>query len=89
MSNKEANNRVNKLHNRFKKHLACQYPQIEDVYIEAEFIRKEALKLHNVVGLYEVITPINALKMASICSSLRFVQPFRMLIALEKTIGDY
>jgi hypothetical protein len=90
MTTKEANKKASQLFNKWKKEFLnySEMPTPErDKKIE-DFI-EECRQFHNVVGLYEVLTDKNALKMASICSSLRFVEPYRMLMQLQKTTGTY
>ena len=91
MDNREANNKVVKLFNKWKKdfHNPNGEKATEKYFKEVEDFKEECRKLHNVVGLYEVLTDKNALKMASICSSLRFVEPYRMLMELQKTTKTY
>lgn len=90
MTTKEANSKAQKLFNRWVKDFRNfgEEPN-QDYYGRVEDFKKECAKLHNVVGIYEVLTPKNALKMASICSSLRFVEPYRMLMELQKTTKTY
>jgi len=76
MKNSEANSKARKLFNRWRKGLTAE---------QREQFTEDCLALHNVIGVYEVLTDKNALKMASICSSIPFVPPFRMLMKLQKT----
>ena len=76
MKTKEANSKARKLFNQWKKGGTAE---------QKEQLIRDCLSLHNVVGVYEVLTDKNALKMASICSSVSFVPPFRMLMKLQKT----
>ncbi|MGK0324847.1 MAG: hypothetical protein ACJA1D_000179 [Polaribacter sp.] len=85
MTKKEVNSKVLKLFNFWKKKLNTQINGTEKYYSDLEEFRKECKNLHDVVGAYEVMTYQNALKMASICSSIPFVSPFRMLMKLQKT----
>ena len=88
MTAKEANSKAKKL---FDKWQTISRPRFETnaYYLEKEEFKKECLTFHNVAGVYEVLTDKNALKMASICSSLRFVAPYKMLMQLQKTTGTY
>ena len=90
MTKKEANSKAQKLFNKWRKEF-CNSWQIptDDYYKRLEAFKKECLHLHNVVGLYDVLTDKNALKMASICSSIRFVEPFQMLMQLQRVTGTY
>ena len=85
MTTKEANTQAVKLFNRFVKYKN----KSEATHDEREQLKNDCLQLHGVVGIYEYLTDKNALKMASICSTLRFVEPFKMLMQLQKTTGTY
>lgn len=90
MTNKEVNSKAQKLFNTWRKDFCNQYTEpSEDYYKRLKEFNKECLHLHNVVGAYDVLTDKNALKMASICSCTRFVEPFQMLMQLQKTTGSY
>ena len=90
MTNKEANSKVNKLFNKWVKNFKSPLGEVNDKYYnDLNLFKTECRKLHSVSGLYEVITDKNALKMASICSSTRFVEPYRMLMQLQKTTKTY
>ena len=90
MTNKEVNSKAIKLFNRWVKDFSNSTTEpTNEYYRQKEEFKKECLKLHNVVGVYEVLSDKNALKMASICSSIRFVEPYRMLMQLQKTTGTY
>jgi hypothetical protein len=92
MTAKEANSKATKLFNRFKREfnggLEAEAPT-DEYYKKLNDFKKECAQLHNVVGVYKVLTDKNALRMASICSTHRFVQPFQMLMELQKTTGTY
>ena len=90
MTTKEANNKVVKLFNEWIKDFKNYQGEATPKYYEGlEKFKTKCANLHNVVGLYEVLTDKNALKMASICSSLRFVAPWKMLIKLQHTTKTY
>jgi hypothetical protein len=90
MENKKANSKAVKLFNKWKKEFSNSSTEpTQEFYNKKEEFKKECFKLHNIVGIYEVLTDKNALKMASICSSLRFVEPYRMLMQLQKTTKTY
>ena len=90
MTKQEANSKVVKLFNKWRKDFCdpLQSPTNE-YYKSVEEFKKECLSTHNIVGLYECLTDKNALKMASICSSIRFAQPWHMLMYLQKTTKTY
>ena len=89
MTKQEANSKVVKLFNKWNKEFRnCKKVATEESQ-EAQEFRMECARVHYIYGLYEVITDKNALKMASICSAIRFVEPFRMLMKLQKTTGTY
>lgn len=90
MTNKEANSKVIKLFNKWCKEFR-NYSEVadEDFYKRLELFKKECSQVHNIVGIYDVLTDKNALKMASICSSVRFVEPYRMLMELQRTTKTY
>lgn len=90
MTKKEANKKVNLLFNKWKRDFRDSSIVPDDVFYKSlSDFKKECLTLHNVVGLYEVISDKNALKMASICSSVMFTEPHSMLMHLQKTTGTY
>lgn len=90
MTSKEANSRAVKLFNRWQRDFCSDSEEpTPTYYIQLEAFKKECKELHNVVGIYKVLTDKNALKMASICSSVRFVEPWRMLMQLQKTTKSY
>ena len=89
MTSKEANSRAQKLFNRWRKEFSGDEEATADYYSRLEAFNYECKKFHSVVGVYEVLTGKNALKMASICSSTRFVQPFQMLMELQKVTKCY
>ena len=90
MTNQEANSKVRILFNKWRKDF-CDNKQAptDEYFINLEKFKKECLSLHEVVGIYDVLSDKNALKMASICSALRFVKPYRMLMQLQKTTNSY
>jgi len=86
MTTKEANSKVVKLFNEWERDFHGKTPdqkQEGEFYKKREKFTQKCNDLHKVVGLYEAISDKNALKMASICSSLRFVEPYRMLMKLQ------
>ena len=90
MTKQEANSKAVKLFNQWRKEFNNSHQKPDAKYYKRqEAFKKECKQLHNVVGVYEVLTDKNALKMASICSSLRFVEPWQMLMQLQKTTGSY
>jgi hypothetical protein len=92
MTNKELNSKVNKLFNRFVKlqNSTVKSEKERDINLsKIEDLKKDCLTVHYIVGAYEVMTDKNALKMASICSTYRFVEPYRMLMELQKTTLTY
>ncbi|MFT6879127.1 MAG: hypothetical protein ACJARG_000051 [Arcticibacterium sp.] len=91
MTKKEANSKVVKLFNKWRGNFRSQekVDDTEKYYKDVENFKAECKQVHDVVGLYEVLTDKNALKMASICSSLRFVPPYLMLMQLQKTTKTY
>lgn len=90
MTNKEANSKAQKLFNKWRMDFCNNHEEpTADYYNKLEEFKKECAQLHNVVGVYEILTDKNALKMASICSGTRFVQPFQMLMQLQKTTNSY
>lgn len=90
MTTKEANSKVVKLFNQWQREFCNQNTEAnDDYYKRLEAFKKECLQVHDIVGLYDVISDKNALKMASICSSVRFVQPYQMLMQLQKTTNSY
>jgi len=90
MTTKEANSKVSKLFNEWQRDFRGQNDKPTDEYYrDLEDFKKRCKHLHDVVGLYEVISDKNALKMASICSSIRFTQPFEMLMQLQKTTKTF
>ncbi|MFT7280519.1 MAG: hypothetical protein ACI9DM_000238 [Cyclobacteriaceae bacterium] len=80
MTTKEANSIVVKLYNEFKKDQAA--PK-EDSVSRREKLIVKCTQAHHVGGFYEVLTNKNALKMASMASTMRFVQPWQMLLKLQ------
>jgi hypothetical protein len=90
MTTKETNKIVNSLFNKWKKEFK-NYNKIptSEYYKKLDEFEKECLKAHNIVGFYESISYKNALKMASICSGIRFTPPWQMLMYLEKTLKVY
>lgn len=90
MTRKEANSKAQKLFNQWRKEFCNQYEVPTPEYYERKkAFDQECVKLHYVVGVYEILTDKNALKMASICSSTRFVQPYQMLMKLQKVTKSY
>ena len=88
MTDKEVNSKAVKLFNRWKTITRPRF-QTNTYFIEIENLKKECKDLHDVVGVYEGLTDKNALKMASMCSSIRFVQPYQMLMKLQHTTKSY
>jgi hypothetical protein len=90
MTTKEANSKASKLFSLWRKEF-CNTSQQPDkaYYKKLEDFKKECESLHNVGGVYKILTDKNALKMASICSSIRFVEPYRMLMQLQHTTNSY
>lgn len=90
MEKAQANRKAARLFGKWKKEFR-DYGTIatDEFYKRQDEFKKECLELHNVNGVYEVLTNTNALKMASICGSLRFVEPFRMLYKLQIKTKTY
>ena len=88
MTSKEINSKALRLFNRWKRDFRGNTPT-QDFYEQRKAFAKECLALHSVVGAYDVLSPLNALKMASICSSIRFVEPYRMMAQLQKVTKTY
>jgi len=90
MTTKQLNSKAVKLFNKWQRDFCDSSTAATDEYFnKLKSFKKECLDLHNVVGCYEYLTNKNALKMASICSSLRFVEPYRMLMQLQKQTKTY
>ncbi len=97
MTKQEANSKVRKLFNRWQRDFRATKKDFEDnwvepteeYYKELKQFKADCKALHNVVGVYTYLTDRNALKMASICSSVRFVEPYQMLMQLQKTTNSY
>ncbi|MFK5981489.1 MAG: hypothetical protein QM499_01145 [Flavobacteriaceae bacterium] len=90
MEKKEANKKVNKLFNKWLKEFRDYSEEpTKEYYNNLDNFTKECKKLHNTGGLYTSLTDKSALKMASICSSVRFVEPYRMLMKLQHTTKTY
>lgn len=90
MTKQEANSKAQKLFNKWQREFCNAATETTpEFYTKKEAFTKECFNLHNVVGIYEVLSDKNALKMASICSSVRFVEPYRMLMQLQKTTNSY
>jgi len=90
MTNKQANAKALKLFNKWRKEFCNQSITADDKYIKSlEAFKNECLTLHYVVGVYEILSDKNALKMASICSTIRFVEPYYMLMKLQHTTKSY
>lgn len=90
MTKQEANSKARKLFNQWRKEF-CNYSEVptDEYYARLKQFKADCRALHNVVGVYEWLTDKNALKMASICSSVRFVEPYQMLMQLQKTTKSY
>ncbi len=90
MTSKEANSKAVKLFNKWRRDF-CNNSEAPTTqyYEDLEKFKKSCKELHSVVDVYKVLTDKNALKMASICSSLRFVEPYKMLMELQKTTNSY
>lgn len=90
MNNKQANSKAVKLFNKWQREFCDNSePPTNDYYERLEAFKNDCRKLHNVVGLYEILSDKNALKMASICSTVRFAEPWSMLMQLQKTTNSY
>jgi hypothetical protein len=90
MTNKQANSKAIKLFNKWCKEFRNSMKgATPEYYQKLEEFKKECKQLHDVVGIYSAFTDKNALKMASICSSTRFVEPYRMLMQLQHTTKTY
>jgi hypothetical protein len=90
MTTKEANSKARKLFNQWRKEF-CNYSEepTDEYYTRLKQFKADCKALHDVVGVYGSLTDRNALKMASICSSVRFVEPYLMLMQLQKTTKSY
>lgn len=90
MEKAQVNRKAARLFGKWKKQFRDSGAEPTDEYYKRlEAFKKECYELHSVLGVYEVLTNLNALKMASICGSLRFIEPYRMLYALQKTTKTY
>lgn len=90
MTAKQANSKALKLFNQWKREFRNYSEEpTPEYYDNQNKFKKDCLALHNVVGVYDILTDKNALRMASICSGIRFVEPWRMLMQLQKTTGTY
>ena len=90
MEKKQANSKAVKLFNQWRKEFCDNSePATDEYFKKLNAFKKECEDLHNVPDVYYTLTDKNALKMASICSSLKFVQPYRMLMQLQKKTGSY
>jgi len=87
MTNQEANKKVTKLFNRFKK--LKQTTNSEQYYKDLEVLKKDCYALYKVIDVFYILSPLNAVKIASINSTIRFVQPYLMLMQLQKTVNVY
>ena len=90
MTKQEANSKARKLFNQWRKEFRnySEEPTYE-YYARLKQFKEDCKALHNVVGVYTCLTDKNALKMASICSSVRFVPEWQMLMQLQKTTKSY
>ena len=90
MTTKQLNSKANKLFNKWRKDFSnnLEIPTNE-YYAKLETFKDECKQLHDVVGCYEYLTNLNALKMASICSTLQFVKPYQMLQKLQHQTKTY
>lgn len=90
MTKQEANSKALKLFNKWKREFR-NYSEVptDDYYARLKQFKADCKALHDVVGVYTYLTDKNALKMASICSSVRFVEPYQMLMQLQKTTKSY
>jgi len=89
MTNKQANSKVVKLFNKWQRDFKSTERATNQYFEDLADFEEECRQVHDIVGLYEVISDKNALKMASICSSIRFVAPFRMLMQLQHVTKSY
>lgn len=89
MTSKEANSKARKLFNQWRKEFCNNLNVTEDYYTRLKQFKVDCKALHDVVGVYGYLTDKNALKMASICSSVRFVPEWQMLMQLQKTTKSY
>ena len=90
MTTREANSKVVKLFNQWQREFT-NYGEAptDEYYKRLEAFKKQCRDTHNIGGLYQSISDKNALKMASICASLRFVEPWQMLTSLQHTTKSY
>ena len=89
MTTKQANSEAQKIFNYWIREIRPQQEATQDYYSKKELLKNRCIKLHNVEGVYTVLSDKNALKMASVCSAIRFVKPYRMLMKLQHTTNSY
>ena len=90
MTRKEVNNKVVKLFNRWNRDFRNNSETPSDEYYDRlSTFKAECFDIHHIVGVYGQLTDKNALKMASICGSVRFVEPYQMLYKLQIVTNTY